>query len=242
LHVDHDHATGEVRGMLCFSCNGAPGQFMDDAPVMRRAVDYLESRVVTPLQPSRPRRRSRGQAKSRRHYRLTQKYGIGADEVERLMERQGGICSICREAAPAHVDHDHVTGAVRGILCADCNAGMGRLRDDPWVIRRAIEYLTGGLAGLRMTAHGAYEVAVVRPRRSGGSVDPGWELGRACTDDLALLHAMAEGDSEDPRETDIAVADPERTGSRFPELDLRDPGLHDLQAVPREPRGRRSTP
>lgn len=239
LHVDHDHATGEVRGMLCFSCNGALGQFKDDATVMRRAVDYLEGRLGDPVQPRRVARRERGPVKkSRRHYRLTQRYGIGVDEVERLIERQGGVCPICRAAGPAHVDHDHVTEAVRGILCADCNTGMGQLRDDPWVMRRAIEYLSGGLAGLWLAEDGGYEVAVVRPRRSEEvAVDPAWHLGRACTDDLALLHAMAEGDSEDPRETDVLVADSKPSESRFPELDLSDPGFPDRDALPGEPLG-----
>ncbi|MFL6056858.1 MAG: endonuclease VII domain-containing protein [Actinoallomurus sp.] len=237
LHVDHDHATGEVRGMLCFSCNGALGQFKDDATVMWRAVDYLEGRLVEPVQPQRAARRSRGEAKSRRHYRLTQRYGIGAEEVERLIERQGGVCPICRSAAPVHVDRDHVTGAVRGILCADCNTGMGQLRDDPWVVRRAIEYLTGGLSGLRLTEDGGYVVAVVRPRPSAETVDPGWHLGRACTDDLAVLHAMAEGDTEGPWETDVIVASAEPTELRFPALDLSDPGFPDLEALPREPLG-----
>ncbi|MCO5997109.1 endonuclease VII domain-containing protein [Actinoallomurus rhizosphaericola] len=238
LHVDHDHATGEVRGMLCFTCNGALGQFKDDALVMRRAVDYLEGRLVEPVQPRRAARRSKGAAKSRRHYRLMQKYGIGADEVERLVERQGGVCPICRAAEPAHVDHDHVTGAVRGILCGDCNTGMGQLRDDPWLVRRAIEYLTGGLSGIRLTEDGGFEVAVVRPRPSGEVVvDPGWLLGRACTDDLALLHAMAEGNSEDPWETDVFVVGPEPSEERFPGLDLSDPGSPDRGALPRAPLG-----
>jgi hypothetical protein len=241
LHVDHDHANGDVRGMLCFSCNGALGQFKDNqfkdnATVMRRAVDYLEGRLVEPVQPQRASRRSRGEAKSRRHYRLTQRYGIGAEEVARLVERQGGVCPICRGPAPVHVDHDHVTGAVRRILCADCNTGMGQLRDDPWVVRRAIEYLTGGLSGLRLTEDGGYEVAVVR-QRSEKAVDPGWDLARACTDDLALLHAMAEGDSEDPWETDVIVASAEPSEARFPVLDLSDRGFTDLDALPREPLG-----
>jgi Recombination endonuclease VII len=236
LHVDHDHATGEVRGMLCFSCNGALGQFKDDAMVMRRAVDYLEGRLVEQYRPPRSRRRSPSGSESNRHYHLTERYGIGADETERLVQRQGGVCPVCRAVAPAHVDHDHVTGAVRGILCADCNSGMGQLRDDPWVVRRAIEYLTGGLSGLRLTEDGGYEVTVVR-QRSEKAVDPGWDLARACTDDLALLHAMAEGDSEDPWETDVIVASAEPSKWRFPVLDLSDPGFTDLDALPREPLG-----
>lgn len=45
VHVDHDHATGAIRGAICFSCNGGLGLFKDNADVLRRAADYLESRL-----------------------------------------------------------------------------------------------------------------------------------------------------------------------------------------------------
>ena len=43
---DHDHVDGRIRGMLCFRCNAALGQFGDDVDTVRRAADYLEGRVI----------------------------------------------------------------------------------------------------------------------------------------------------------------------------------------------------
>ncbi|OEV01239.1 hypothetical protein AN217_13175 [Streptomyces qinglanensis] len=47
-HVDHDHETGRVRGVPCFSCNAALGQFRDRPDVMRRAAAYVEGNVWKP--------------------------------------------------------------------------------------------------------------------------------------------------------------------------------------------------
>jgi hypothetical protein len=223
LHVDHDHGSGEVRGLLCFPCNGGLGQFKDDPTVMRAAVDYLEGRLGEPLKPvfGDRRKNRRPERGSRRHYRLTGRYGIGEDDVRRLVERQGGLCLICRNAPAAVVDHDHVTLAVRGILCGDCNTGMGQLRDDPWVLRRAVEYLTGGLSGLRRGPDGRLEVTIVRPRGAGAVVDPGWDAGQIGGHDFAVLHAFACDGREDLGEFDLAEPHPRRHDPFDPSLDLR---------------------
>ncbi len=47
-HVDHDHKTGRVRAILCFNCNGGPGQFKDRPELLRRGADYLEGNVWKP--------------------------------------------------------------------------------------------------------------------------------------------------------------------------------------------------
>ena len=77
------------------------------------------------------------------YYRRT--YGISADAVDAMLDEQGGGCAICgsRPDRPAslHLDHDHLTGTLRGILCIDCNHGIGKLRDDPELLARAVGYL-----------------------------------------------------------------------------------------------------
>lgn len=45
LHVDHDHTTGEIRGLTCFRCNNSLGDLNDDPRRLRRAIEYLESGV-----------------------------------------------------------------------------------------------------------------------------------------------------------------------------------------------------
>ena len=64
---------------------------------------------------------------------LRGKYGMGIDEYEHLLQQQGGVCAICHRAPvdrALHVDHDHTTGQVRGLLCAGCNIGMGYFNDN----------------------------------------------------------------------------------------------------------------
>lgn len=78
---------------------------------------------------------------SSRHYHLIHRYGIGAADVDRMIEDQGGVCAICATGKPEHVDHDHATGVVRGILCFNCNGGLGQFHDDPARLAAAITYL-----------------------------------------------------------------------------------------------------
>lgn len=53
----------------------------------------------------------------------------------------GGMCAICRERPAEHVDHDHETGEVRGVLCFTCNVGLGNFRDRPDLLDKAVHYL-----------------------------------------------------------------------------------------------------
>lgn len=72
------------------------------------------------------------------------KYGLTHDEYQALLEAQGGVCAICGNGAQQRslaVDHDHETGAVRGLLCDRCNPMLGYARDNAVVLQAAIAYL-----------------------------------------------------------------------------------------------------
>jgi hypothetical protein len=107
------------------------------------------------------RRRSARQwrEKNRDHFRRKEKergfvrrYGITWRDFEAMLTAQGNACAICRVPhdpnAPArrgklglHVDHDHKTGRVRGLLCNGCNRALGFVQDRPEVLRAAADYL-----------------------------------------------------------------------------------------------------
>lgn len=86
-------------------------------------------------------------------YALQKRYGISTVEYLAMMEAQGGRCAICGETPDPNakkgrrrlgVDHDHTTGAVRGLLCFPCNVGLGNFKDNVDVMSRAIAYLGVG--------------------------------------------------------------------------------------------------
>lgn len=83
-----------------------------------------------------------------RNLRLT--YGITQEDYDRMHAEQNGCCAICRkpETMIRHgrletlsVDHCHTSHSVRGLLCTNCNNGLGRFGDDPEVIRSALAYV-----------------------------------------------------------------------------------------------------
>jgi len=92
---------------------------------------------------------------AQRGYWVKNAYGVTADEYARLVEMQDGKCAICGRAPEEtnstartalgtfNVDHDHKTGAVRGLLCSPCNSGLARFDDDPQRLLAAAAYLAG---------------------------------------------------------------------------------------------------
>ena len=82
----------------------------------------------------------------RRDYQLRKCYGITLAQYRDRLAEQGGVCAICNTpevTAPNvfHVDHNHVTGAVRKLLCQKCNVAIGLLDDDPERMEKAAAYI-----------------------------------------------------------------------------------------------------
>ena len=86
------------------------------------------------------------QVKARRDRR---RYGLPKGGRDKILQAQGYKCALCGTPDPGskkdwHVDHDHTTGAVRGILCARCNRGLGHLGDTAEGLKAALAYVTNG--------------------------------------------------------------------------------------------------
>jgi len=79
---------------------------------------------------------------------LRRLYGITKAQYDKMLVQQGGKCAVCGKdnvcdgkVVHMSVDHDHETGAVRGLLCNNCNAILGHAHDDPAILVKLVEYL-----------------------------------------------------------------------------------------------------
>lgn len=81
-----------------------------------------------------------------RNIQLKRKFGIDLATYETMRDAQDNRCAVCHCDTPGgkgdwHVDHDHSTGHVRGLLCQNCNIGLGNFQDSPRFLAAAIKYL-----------------------------------------------------------------------------------------------------
>lgn len=80
-----------------------------------------------------------------RNNELLRKYGMAREKYDTLLVAQGGVCAICKDPCALGrelaVDHNHKTKENRGLLCFNCNTGLGKFLDCPTILQRAMEYL-----------------------------------------------------------------------------------------------------
>lgn len=149
---------------VCSRCNetkplSAFGQYTDKRQNRPQATRYhakchgcrtQAARDWNAANPELHAQRSLASAKRNRRRRRAKSYGLTEIELAALEAAQQGICLICREFAEDGlvIDHDHETGAVRGLLCTGCNVGLGAFRDDPRRLAAAIIYLRKGGRGV----------------------------------------------------------------------------------------------
>ena len=101
------------------------------------------------------KRRGKNQIDNRR-YHLSSKYGITPEKYDEMYLQQNGLCRVCEQSGEVRsggkraknsidlfVDHDHIDGTVRGLLCHKCNVAIGLLYDDPILMERAAQYVRG---------------------------------------------------------------------------------------------------
>jgi hypothetical protein len=119
----------------CGPCRSRAAQEWNEANPERAAASRLRS--------------SRKHARTRAQRRRMRTYGLTETALAALEASQAGHCAICREFVgdALVMDHDHVTGEVRGLLCPPCNKGLGSFRDDPRRMLRAVRYLLAGGIG-----------------------------------------------------------------------------------------------
>jgi hypothetical protein len=111
----------------------------------KRHSAYYQANKESISEQARASRQARKHANdpSLRSGELRRRYGISPAEYDALLAKQGGVCAICRKRSKGRlcVDHCHLTGTVRGLLCHACNVALGALKDDQASLVAALAYL-----------------------------------------------------------------------------------------------------
>ncbi len=132
----------------CKTCNLAQKRqrYLADPDAVKARVKRWQQENPERVNAYRRTRRLEPEVKLReRAGHLKRKYGITLEEYEGMLAAQGGGCCICgrrpREDISLHVDHDHSTNEIRGILCFRCNNALADFQDDQQLLAKAAAYL-----------------------------------------------------------------------------------------------------
>lgn len=116
----------------------------DEYVAKRKEYYYANREAIMAKNREKPKEQKQREARKQK----LKKYGLTEQDYEHLLFEQGGVCKICGSATSQrtgdkylYVDHDHVTGKVRGLLCHHCNAGIGHFKDQALLLVKAVAYL-----------------------------------------------------------------------------------------------------
>ncbi len=131
--LDHCHLTGNTRGLLCFNCNIGLGHFNHNIKLLQNTIIYLEKPILNS------------------YYFIgnTKKIQNRNKYYNNLLILQNNKCAICETNQPDIdnikkyfcLDHNKLTGFIRGLLCDNCNVGLGHFKDNIIYLQKAIQYL-----------------------------------------------------------------------------------------------------
>ncbi len=148
--IDISHLNMNAR-MCSQKCRDKKRRSKDSEKIRERNRKYEESNKDKKLHWSKESYQRR-KAKVREYTLRTKervrlrRYGLSPEEYEVILAKHAGCCHICKRhytdiESTLHIDHCHKTGKVRGLLCSNCNTGIGLLKDDVNMLACAIEYL-----------------------------------------------------------------------------------------------------
>ncbi len=138
-----DGYRGECKS--CFKARAKARYPLVREQAIERARRWREENIDR-FRENQRRMRSKPAFKERaREGHLKRKYGLSLEQYETMLISQEGGCAICgtppRDGVPLHVDHDHKTGRIRGLLCFTCNNALGDFGDDPGLLEAALRYV-----------------------------------------------------------------------------------------------------
>lgn len=144
-------ATGTVDGLrgdckACFKERAAARYRTNPEPAKERAKAWARANPERVAERGRLYRLSGRKARNDRRSHLKRKFGLTPEQYDAMLQAQGGRCAICRRrptnGISLHVDHEHRTKRVRGLLCFRCNNALGDFGDRADFLVNALDYLT----------------------------------------------------------------------------------------------------
>lgn len=141
-HVDHDHVTCRLRGLLCPRCNTRIAHLEIARSDLDRLFNYCDTAILIADADKRPQVGSSSRWDDHR---------VSDTDFAFVLDRQNNCCKLCQTAFTGslntHVDHCHATGRRRGLLCNKCNVRLGSLERSRHDIPRLLHYCDNAIFG-----------------------------------------------------------------------------------------------